>query len=240
MNNNKVFYLMMILFFLHPLQALSDSKEITHNFLVIQQQWENALSFESSTLRMEKLMQLREIVKSIDNNQYNDSLNLLDAELLMDIAEAKSNLDSLTDLDNARKKLQNCILSKNKSISSSSAALLGHLYYKVPSFPISFGDINTAKDYFSQALRIDSSNMEANYYFAAFLQDEGMQIEADDYFKRALDSHLDGNFSALEASYRNLVAKRNSTEIPAAKVRGLVTTNRNNRNNNYRDYKFDM
>ncbi|MET0090523.1 MAG: tetratricopeptide repeat protein [Candidatus Thiodiazotropha sp.] len=50
--------------------------------------------------------------------------------------------------------------------------LKGSLYFKVPGWPIGFGDPGLAKTYLEKALTIDPHNIDANYFYAEYLLHE--------------------------------------------------------------------
>jgi len=52
-------------------------------------------------------------------------------------------------------------------------ALLGAFYYKVPGWPIAFGDDEKARAYLEAAIKIDPNNPEAHYFYGDFLRLQG-------------------------------------------------------------------
>ncbi len=70
----------------------------------------------------------------------------------------------------------------NGSIYSS----LGSLYAKVPGWPIGFGDKKEAKKCFDKAVAIGPNDIDANYFYADFLADEGQYARSAEFLKRAL------------------------------------------------------
>jgi Flp pilus assembly protein TadD len=63
---------------------------------------------------------------------------------------------------------------------------LGVLYYRVPGFPISFGNTKKARAYLQTALALDPNGLDANYFYGDFLKAEGDKAGARTYFQRAL------------------------------------------------------
>ena len=63
---------------------------------------------------------------------------------------------------------------------------LGVLYYRVPGFPIGFGDTKKAKAYLQTALQMDPSGLDANFFYADFLNSQGDKAGAKAYLARAL------------------------------------------------------
>lgn len=66
-------------------------------------------------------------------------------------------------------------------------ASLGALYSKVPGGIIGFGDDEVAEEYFAKALAVDPQDLDANYFYAEHLLDQGRYAEAVRVIERALE-----------------------------------------------------
>jgi tetratricopeptide (TPR) repeat protein len=64
---------------------------------------------------------------------------------------------------------------------------LGALYYKVPGFPLSFGDNARARQYLEDGLKISPSGLDANYFYGDFLFGVGEYAKAVAVLKHALE-----------------------------------------------------
>ena len=76
------------------------------------------------------------------------------------------------------------------TMQGSAYVILGTLYYRVPSWPISFGDKRQAEEMLTTALRIHPEGIDTNYFYGQFLLDNNQRKEARHYFKKALDVPL--------------------------------------------------
>ena len=65
---------------------------------------------------------------------------------------------------------------------------LGSLYYQVPGWPIGFGDDDKAAEYLKKALKINPTGIDANYFYADFLLEDGQKMAAKKYFEKALNA----------------------------------------------------
>jgi tetratricopeptide (TPR) repeat protein len=63
---------------------------------------------------------------------------------------------------------------------------LGSLYAKVPGWPIGFGDKKEAKRCFEKAIAIAPTDIDANYFYADFLADQGQYARSAEYLNHAL------------------------------------------------------
>ena len=65
---------------------------------------------------------------------------------------------------------------------------LGVLYYKVPGWPIGFGDKDKARELLQQALAINPQGIDPNYFYAEYLVETKHADEAVPYLERALQA----------------------------------------------------
>ncbi len=65
---------------------------------------------------------------------------------------------------------------------------MGSLYYQVPGWPIGFGDDDKAASYLKKALSLNPDGIDANYFYADFMLDQGNKKEAKQYFEKALQA----------------------------------------------------
>jgi tetratricopeptide (TPR) repeat protein len=82
------------------------------------------------------------------------------------------------------------------------AMSLGVLYYKVPGFPIGFGDAKKARAMLQSALAHDPNGLDANFFYADFLESQGDHAGAKTYLARALRAPVDHNRPVWDAGRR--------------------------------------
>ena len=63
---------------------------------------------------------------------------------------------------------------------------LGVLYYRVPGFPIGWGDNEKARHYLEEAVHNAPNGRDAHYFYADFLYEQGQYKEAEAVLKKAL------------------------------------------------------
>ena len=79
--------------------------------------------------------------------------------------------------------------SLNPRVADGGAAMsLGVLYYKVPGWPIGWGNTKKARFFFQQALLQDPRGLDNNFFYGDFLQQEGDKVHARQFLQRALQA----------------------------------------------------
>ncbi|HSH48062.1 MAG TPA: hypothetical protein VK991_05700 [Halomonas sp.] len=116
-----------------------------------------------------------------------DSSDLLVVEgiILASLARETGGLSALGAAKRARKVLERAIEINPDGHAGSAYVTLGALYDRAPGWPVAFGNSETAEEMFKRALEIRPDGMDVNYYYAAFLADEGRSAEALKHARRA-------------------------------------------------------
>jgi tetratricopeptide (TPR) repeat protein len=65
---------------------------------------------------------------------------------------------------------------------------LGVIYYRVPGFPIGFGNDRRARGFLEAALAMDPNGLDANYFYGDFLIEQGEYAKAKAVLVHALDA----------------------------------------------------
>jgi tetratricopeptide (TPR) repeat protein len=103
-------------------------------------------------------------------------------------AKAKhQGISALSSVKQAKKLLEKSIGINPSAADGAGYNALAMLYYKVPGWPIGFGDSDKAEEYFQKALST-SSNLDTNYRYGEFLiEDVGNKEKGLKYLNKALD-----------------------------------------------------
>lgn len=88
-------------------------------------------------------------------------------------AGEKGGVGALGLVKQARKEFEQAIAIEPNALSGSAYTSLGSLYYQVPGWPIGFGDDDKARTMLKKALQIDPNGIDANYFYADFLREQG-------------------------------------------------------------------
>ena len=109
-----------------------------------------------------------------------------EAIVLSGYAKAKGGLGALKYAEKARDLLLAAEKLSPQALQGSAYTTLGSLHYKVPGWPIGFGDKKKAKAYLEKALQLNPGGIDPNYFYADFLLEQGDKTAAIEYFNKAL------------------------------------------------------
>jgi tetratricopeptide (TPR) repeat protein len=100
-------------------------------------------------------------------------------------AGAKGGLGALSLCKEARGNLEAALKLDPNALDGSAYTSLGALYYKVPGFPVGFGDDDKAEKLLQKALKLNPNGIDANYFYAEYLFEQGRYPEALQYLDKA-------------------------------------------------------
>jgi tetratricopeptide (TPR) repeat protein len=100
-------------------------------------------------------------------------------------AGAKGGLGALGLAKRARGNLEAALKIDPGALNGSAYTSLGTLYYRVPGFPVGFGDEDKARQLLRQALKINPDGIDPNYFYADLLCEQGEYAAALPYLEKA-------------------------------------------------------
>lgn len=103
-------------------------------------------------------------------------------------AGAKGGLGALSLVEQAKALFETSLRLDERALQGSAYTSLGSLYYQAPGWPIGFGDDDKAQGFLQKALAINPRGIDANYFYADFLIDQGNYKQANVYLNRALQA----------------------------------------------------
>jgi tetratricopeptide (TPR) repeat protein len=103
-------------------------------------------------------------------------------------AGEKGGLGALSLVKQAKTIYEQAIQLDGRALDGSAYNSLGVLYYKVPGWPLGFGDKARARELLQKALAVNPQSIDANYFFAEFLVETKQADEALPYLERVLQA----------------------------------------------------
>lgn len=150
------------------------------------QQWANA---RYETIGDERKTKLAAAIKSADDvvQKYPDRADshLWAGVVRCSLAEIENKLTALGLAKECRNKLEQSLAIDPNAEDGYAYGVLGTLYAKVPGWPLAFGDKKKADEFLQKSVAIAPAGMNANYFYAKFLFDQGDIARARIYIEHA-------------------------------------------------------
>lgn len=110
---------------------------------------------------------------------------VMEALVLYTYAASEFSFSSLSKVKRARELLVKSIAIDPKAMEGSAYLTLGNLYYRLPGWPISYGDDKLARQYLEAALKLFPEALDTNYFYGDFLMGQGEFRQAIPYLEKA-------------------------------------------------------
>ena len=118
------------------------------------------------------------------------------------LAGEKGGLGALGLVKQAKSLYEAAIQVDGAALDGSAYNSLGVLYYKVPGWPIGFGDKNKARELLQKALSINPRGIDPNFFYGEYLVESKRPEEAVPYLERALQAPARPGRSIADAGRR--------------------------------------
>lgn len=110
---------------------------------------------------------------------------ILEAQVLCTFAGAEVGFGSLRKLKHAKELLLKSIAINPTASEAGAYVTLGNLYYRLPGWPISYGNDDLARQYLETALKLFPDELDTNYFYGDFLVGQGDFRQAITYLENA-------------------------------------------------------
>jgi tetratricopeptide (TPR) repeat protein len=108
--------------------------------------------------------------------------------IVSSLAGEKGGLGALGLVKQAKANYEQAIQTDPKALDGSAYNSLGVLYYKVPGWPVGFGDKAKAGDLLLKGLAINPQGIDPNYFYGEYLVETNRADQAVTYLERALQA----------------------------------------------------
>jgi tetratricopeptide (TPR) repeat protein len=106
--------------------------------------------------------------------------------IVSSLAGARGGIGALGLAKQAKAQYEAALKIAPEALDGSAYNSLGVLYYKVPGWPIGFGDKAKAKELLLKALALNPGGIDPNFFYAEYLVETGKSADAVPYLERAL------------------------------------------------------
>ncbi|GEN27665.1 hypothetical protein HVA01_13110 [Halovibrio variabilis] len=184
---------------LSPLTASAFESEL----FSLKNRWEHTVTDMPANERESTLKSLVSEAEQLAE-QHSDEADVLvwQGIILASYARERGGLGALGTAGDARDALEKAIELDPRGLNGSAYVTLGALYDRAPGRPLGFGNSDTAERMFQRALEIRPDGIDVNYYYAAFLAEEGNDQAAREHAKRAVNGTARDNRKVSDEALR--------------------------------------
>jgi len=104
--------------------------------------------------------------------------------------------------------LEKAISINGDALLGSAYTSLGALYFNVPGWPVGFGDDKKAEKLLKQALTLNPSGIDSNYFYADYLISEKKYAQAREYLLKAQQAPARPGRSVADAGRKQEIAAK--------------------------------
>ena len=126
--------------------------------------------------------------QAVKENPGKPELLAWEAIILSSYAKVQGGFGAMDSVEKARDLLLEAIKIDDKTLGGGAYTSLGALYYKVPGWPIGFGNDAKAKEMLERGLAMNPDGIDQNYFYGDFLLDQGDKEKAKEYLTKALNA----------------------------------------------------
>lgn len=120
-------------------------------------------------------------------------------------AEKAGRLTALEQAKLARALLEEAIGINAQALEGAAWVTLGALYYRVPGWPVGFGDDDKAQEYLQKAISMNPDNLDGYFFLGEFLQQEGEETRAREVWQRGLQTPRRERFPVADEGRRKMI-----------------------------------
>ncbi len=156
---------------------------------VIQQGWER-ITYQSPSNEHERQLEAlaAEARRVAEANPGRAEPLIWEGIVISSLAGAKGGLSALGLVKQARVRYEAAMKIDDKALDGSAYNSLGVLFYKVPGWPIGFGDKKKADELLNKALKMNPDGIDPNYFYGDYLLETGRPRDALPYLERAVNA----------------------------------------------------
>lgn len=171
-----------LILFAGPLAA----SELSNSLASLENEWATTYYQASETQQRQTYPQLlNKAAELVKRYPQSTEPKIWLATVMVSNAALESSLTVLATLDEAKDLLEESIRQNPSALNGAAYLTLGTLYYRVPGWPVSFGDNQAAEQMLKTSLQINPHGVDANYFYGDYLLRQERIAEAEAYFRKA-------------------------------------------------------
>ena len=202
--SSQCFFSLLVLSVFLSVASVGNSVHAEQQISGIQQEWDQTYFTLDNKPRKKALRKLIEKTEAMRKQQpQNAGLYIWEAIIRASYNEAAGGLGGLRQARAAKSLLETSIELDPNALDGLAYTELGALYYRVPGWPVSFGDNDKAKELLLKGLSFEKTDLEAFYLLGHFYIDEENWPAAIDTLEKGLRLPEQPDRPAFEQIRRN-------------------------------------
>lgn len=182
-------YFFLSIVFMFCFEPVYAAESIDEAVSMLQTQWAINNYEKSGKEQEESFLALIESADNlIEDNPNQASLYIWRGIINSTFAGVKGGLGAMKYAKASKADLEKAMALDPDALQGSAYTSLGTLMFKVPGWPIGFGDDKKAEALLQQALEINPDGIDPNYFYGDYLREEKRYSEAQSYMKHALEA----------------------------------------------------
>ena len=180
--------IVLFIMLLVPLTSAS-AAGLSEDIALLQHEWARIKYQTSENLQEAQFEALAKTAETITARYPNRAEPLIwEGIILSTWGGAKGGLGALSLVKQSRDRLEKALAINPMALDGSAYTSLGTLYYKVPGWPIGFGDDEKAEELLKKALKINPDGIDPNFFYGEFLLEEKRYQESVKVLNHALQA----------------------------------------------------
>ncbi len=171
-----------------PISRASDNKAMDADILVVAEEWAKIKYLSKDDAERKEKMEILGAKADALVTKYPGRPETLiwDGIVTSERASLTWGLAALDHASRARDLLLEAYKMDAKALDAGAPTSLGVLYYRVPGFPLGWGDTGKARQFLEEAVKNAPNGRDAHYFYADFLFEQGEYGKAEQVLKAAL------------------------------------------------------
>lgn len=166
--------------------SVSVSAAVMDDVAAVQKNWAEAnytLQGKDQKAAFEKLLSQADAM--VENNPGKAEALIWRGIVQSTYAGVKGGLGALGLAKAAKADFEAALKIDDKALQGSAYTSLGTLYFKVPGWPLGFGDDDKAEEMLKKALSLNPDGIDSNYFYGVYLNDQHQYKKAEQYLLKA-------------------------------------------------------
>ncbi|MFY9641100.1 MAG: tetratricopeptide repeat protein [Rhodomicrobium sp.] len=171
-----------------PITCASDNRAMDADILVVAEEWAKIKYLSKDDSDRKDKMEVLGAKADALVTKYPGRVEALiwDGIVTSERASLTWGLSALSHASRARDLLLEAYKMDPRALDAGAPTSLGVLYYRVPGFPLGWGDTDKARHLLEEAVRNAPNGRDAHYFYADFLYEQGEYQKAEEVLKVAL------------------------------------------------------